>query len=143
MYLDLVFLAGLVVVPTAQLPSGIDAAAVLLGAAFGLLAAHWLAFRLAVQVTTAGRWHRLASQELAAQLAGGLGVAALAALPFLILTGPAALRASVIALALPPAAAGMVIGRLRGHSWPESAGMGAVALAAAVAVVIIKIGSGH
>jgi hypothetical protein len=143
LYVDLVLLAGLVVVPADQLPTGRVVAPLVLGTAAGLLAAHWLAFRLAVQVTTAGTWHKAASQEAAAQLAGGLGVAALAALPFLVLPVDLALRGALLALAAPPAAAGLAIGRLRGRSWALSAVVAAVALLAAAVVVALKIGGAH
>jgi hypothetical protein len=143
LYVDLVLLAGLVVVPADELPTGRVVAPLVLGTVTGLLAAHWLAFRLAVQVTTAGTWHRAASQEAAAQLAGGLGVAALAALPFLVLPPQAALRGSLLALLAPPAVAGLAIGRLRGHSWALSAAVAVLVLLAAAVVVAVKIGSGH
>jgi len=143
LYLDVVLLGGLAVVPSTHLPAGPTVAAVILGSAAGLLAAHWLSFRLAVQATTDGTWHAADREAFVAQLAGGLGVALAGAAPFLVLSGPAAVRAAVLVLAAPPAAAGLVIGRLRGHSWPVSLGMALVALAAAVAVVALKARTGH
>jgi len=143
LYVDLVLLAGLVVVPSDQLPHGRVVVPVVLGTAIGLLAAHWLAFRLAVQVTTAGTWHRAASQEAAAQLAGGLSVAVLAALPFLLLPPEQALRVALLLLVVPPAAIGLAIGRLRGHTWALSAVVALVALLAEAVVVAVKIGGAH
>jgi hypothetical protein len=143
LYVDLVILAGLAVVPVTHLPAGPEVAAVILGSAAGLLAAHWLSFRLAVQATTDGTWHAADREAFVAQLAGGLCVALAGAAPFLLLSEPVAVRAAVLLLAAPPAAAGLVIGRLRGRSWPISLGMALVALAAAVAVVVLKARAGH
>lgn len=143
LYLDMVFLAGLVVFPADELPTGLEAVAIILGAAAGLLAAHWLSFRLAVQVTTEGNWHEAASQEVAAQLVGGLGVAVLTALPFVLLDGLAAMRASLIVLTIPPAVAGVAIGRMRRRSWPVSIAVGLATLLAVGVVVAIKIGGHH
>jgi hypothetical protein len=143
LYLDLVLLAGLAVAPVAHLPPGPEIAVLMLGTAVGLLAAHWLAFRLAVQVTADGSWTAHASREAAAQLAGGLLVAILAAVPFLLLPEPAAQRCSLFELAAVPAGAGLAIGRLRGRSWRGSVLAAAVTLVAAGLVVIVKVSTGH
>jgi len=143
LYVDLVLLAGLVVVPADQLPHGRVVVPVVLGTAIGLLAAHWVAFRLAVQVTTAGNWHEAASQEAAAQLVGGLGVAILAALPFVWLAPDQALRVAMLVLVAPSAAVGVAIGRLRGHSWLRSTGVAVVVLLVDAVVVAVKIGGAH
>jgi hypothetical protein len=143
LYLDLVLLAGLAVVPAESVPPGIEVALIMLGASAGLLGAHWLAFRLAVQLTTDGRWHDSARQEVLAQLAGGLAVVGFGALPFLLLTGRTALNCSLLALAALPGTAGLVIGRLRGRSWFVSEAMALGALTVTAAVVFLKIGTGH
>jgi hypothetical protein len=143
LYLDLVILAGLAVVPAQDLPPGPEVAAIMLGTAAGLLAAHWLAFRLAAQVTADGSWTVHASREAAAQVAGGLLVVVLAATPFLLLEKPASLRWSLLALGALPALAGLAIGRFRGRTWPHSVVAGVVALAAAGLVVMVKIAGGH
>jgi hypothetical protein len=143
LYLDLVLLAALVVAPEDHLPEAHDIALLILGGSAGLLAAHWLAFRLAVQVTTEGNWHKAASQEVVAQLAGGLGVALLAATPFLVFPATTtALRVSLILLITPLAAAGLVIGRMSGRSWVASAALAGLALAVAAVVVTLKIRAG-
>jgi hypothetical protein len=144
LYVDLVILAGLVVVPADEIPEDrTEVAVLILGGSFGLLAAHWLAFRLAVQVTTVGNWHKAASQEAAAQLAGGLGVAVLAVLPFLVFSGTTALRGALVALVAPLVAVGLAIGRLRGLPWFESAIVALIALLVSGVVVGVKIGVGH
>jgi hypothetical protein len=143
LYLDLVMLAGLAAVPTDHLPSGTEVAVIMLGGAVGLLAAHWLAFRLAVQVTADGAWSVHASREAVAQLAGGLLVVLLGAVPFLLLPESLAIRWSLLALAALPAAAGLAIGRFRGRSWRLSVVAGVVALLASGLVVMLKIAAGH
>jgi hypothetical protein len=143
LYLDLVILAGLAVIPAHHLPPGPEVAMIMLGTAVGLLAAHWLAFRLAVQVTADGSWSVHSSREAVAQLAGGLLVVVLAATPFILLEKPASLRFSLVALAALPAAAGLAIGRFRGRSWRRSVVTGVAAVLAAGLVVMLKIAGGH
>jgi hypothetical protein len=143
LYVDLVLLAGLAAVPAVDLPAGPVVAGIIVGSVIGLLAAHWLSFRLAVQATTDGQWHDSAREAVIAQLAGGLGVALAGAAPFVVLSEPAAVRTAILVLALPPAAAGVVIGRRRGRTWPVSVAMGLVALVAAVAVVAVKARTAH
>jgi hypothetical protein len=144
LYLDLVLIAALVVAPQDHLPAAHDIALLILGGAAGLLAAHWLAFRLAVQVTTEGNWHKAASQEVVAQLAGGMGVALLAAAPFLVFPETRAIRVALILLVAPLASAGLAIGRMSGRSWAASTALAGLALFVAAAVVMLKIrGGGH
>jgi hypothetical protein len=92
LYMALVLLAALVAVPTERLPSDAAVVGLLIGSATGLMLAHWLAFRLAANVTgEAGFAAKSAAREAAAQIGGGLAVAVPAALPFLFLDGKAAL----------------------------------------------------
>ena len=80
----------------------------ILGTAVGLLLAHWLAFRLAARITTEqGGWTPSAAQEAAAQLAGGLAVAVLAAAPFLLLDGTSARVASLAVTGRAPRPGGL------------------------------------
>jgi hypothetical protein len=144
LYMALVLLAALVGLPVRQLPSDAVVVATLVGTAVGLILAHWLAFRLASHLTVAGGvWEGAAVREAGAQVLGGLAVALVASLPFVFLDGADALDVALLLLALMPAATGLVIARLRGHSWLRSIVLSAVVLAVAVAVVEFKAAVGH
>jgi hypothetical protein len=144
LYLDVVLFAALVGTPESILPSDRDLVLLMFGTALGLVAAHWFAFRLAAHVTTeGGSLEAHASQEAAVQAAGGVAVALLASLPYLLTEGETAHRWSLLVLAALPAVTGVGIGRARGYSWAASAVAAAVALAGTGAVVILKIASGH
>jgi hypothetical protein len=144
LYMAIVLLAALVAVPTDRLPPDEAVAGLLVGSAIGLTLAHWLAFRLASHLTVEGGFRtESAAREAGAQIAGGLGVAVIAALPFLLLDGDAALTGSLILLAALPALTGMAIARLRGRSWFTSLIAGAVVLTLAVVVVVVKSAVGH
>lgn len=144
LYMALVLLAALVGFPVAKLPSDTVVVLTLVGTAFGLILAHWLAFRLAAHLTDEGGvWSASAPQEAGAQIAGGVGVALLAALPFLVLDGAEAVRVSLLLLAAMPSLTGLAIARLRGRSWLASGVAAGVVLAVAVAVVEVKAAVGH
>jgi hypothetical protein len=144
LYMALVLLAALAALPKDRLPSDQDVVWLLLGSAIGLTLAHWLAFRLAAHLTTEGGFAaESAAREAGVQIAGGLAVATLASLPFLLLDGEAALSASLIVLAALPAVTGVGIARLRGGSWTSSLILGAVVLVVAAAVVVVKTALGH
>ena len=144
LYMALVLLAVLVAVPTESLPSDEAVVGLLIGSAIGLTLAHWLAFRLAAHLTEEGGFAaQSAAREAAAQVAGGVGVAALAAVPFLLLDGEAALTGALVVLAAMPALTGLAIARLRGRSWLSSLVAAAVVLLLAVVVVLVKEGLGH
>jgi hypothetical protein len=144
LYMALVLLAALVAFPVKRLPSDEIVVATLIGTAVGLVLAHWLAFRLAAHLTDEGGvWSGSAPQEAAAQVAGGVGVALLASLPFLVLDGADALRVSLLLLAAMPALTGLAIARLRGRSWLGAGIASAVVFAVAVAIVEIKAAVGH
>jgi hypothetical protein len=139
LYVDLVLLAALVAVPANRLPADRVLAAIILGTSLGLLLAHWYAFRLAAHVTTElGHWTPSAAQEATAQLAGGLGVALLGAVPFLLLDGSAALTTALLILASLPAVVGFLIARLRGRARGVALVSAAGVLAVALAVVAVK-----
>ncbi len=144
LYMAMVLLAVLVAVPTDRLPSDGAVVWLLLGSAIGLTLAHWLAFRLAAHLTVEGGFATAsAAREAGAQIGGGLAVAALAALPFLLLDGEAALTGSLVVLAALPALTGLGIARLRGRSWPTSLLAAGAVLVVAVVIVVVKAALGH
>ncbi len=143
LYMALVQWAALLAVPTDRIPDDSTVVALLLGTAIGLVLAHWLAFRLAAHLAEGGVAAASAAREAGAQLAGGLAVGVLAALPFLVLDGEAALRISVLVLAALPAVTGTAIARLRRRSWARSLLFGTAVLAAALLVVAVKALAGH
>lgn len=144
LYMALVLLAVLVAVPMESLPSDESMVGLLIGSAVGLTLAHWLAFRLAAHLTEEdGFAAQSAMKEAAAQIAGGVAVAALATAPFVLLDGKAALNGALIVLAALPAMTGLAIARLRGRSWLWSLVTAAVVLLLAIVVVLIKEGLGH
>lgn len=144
LYLALVLLAVLVAVPTESLPPDDAVVGLLLGSSVGLMLAHWLAFRLAAHLTEErGFAARSAAREAAAQIGGGLAVAALAALPFLLFDGVTALTGALVLLGALPALTGLAIARLRGRSWPSSVLAAAAVLVLAAVVVLVKEALGH
>jgi len=144
LYMALVLLAALVAFPVQRLPDDHVVVATLVGTALGLILAHWLAFRLAAHLTDEGGvWSGSAPQEAGAQVAGGVGVALLASVPFLVLDGAEALRVSLLLLAAMPALTGLAIARLRGRSWVSSGIAAAIVVGLAVTIVEIKAAVGH
>jgi hypothetical protein len=140
----LVLLAVLVAVPSERLPTDEVVVGLLIGSAIGLMLAHWLAFRLAAHLTDEGGVAaESAAREAVAQIGGGLVVAALAALPFLLLDGEAALTGALVVLAALPALTGVGIARLRGRSWLASLLTAAVVLTLTIAIVLVKAAIGH
>ena len=144
LYVALVLLAALLAVPSDRLPSDAVMVRLILGTAIGLLLAHWLAFRLAARMTAEdGGWTPSAAQEATAQLSGGMVVAVLAAIPFLLLEGVSARVVSLAVLAALPALAGGLIARLRGRSWLFAVTASALVLILAAGVVTAKNLLGH
>jgi hypothetical protein len=144
LYVAIVLLAALVALPKDHVPSDATVVGILFGTAIGLIAAHFVAFRLAAHFTAEGGVAPAPIlQEAGAGLAGGLLVAAIAAIPYLLWNGDGALTTTLLALALLPAFMGLAIARLRGRSWTTSLISSAVALAAALVVVLIKQQVGH
>lgn len=144
LYMALVLLAVLVAVPTESVPPDESMLGLLIGSALGLTLAHWLAFRLAAHLTDdTGFGAQSAAREAAAQIGGGLAVAVLAAVPFVLLDGDAALSGALVVLAALPALTGLAIARLRGRSWLTSLVAAGVVLAIAVLVVVVKAALGH
>jgi hypothetical protein len=140
LYVATVLLTEMVAIPRSQLPSDRAVVGILVGTAVGLTLAHWLAFRLASQLTThRGAWEQSAGEEGLAQFAGAGAIAVLGALPFLVLDGTAAYRTALLVLAVQPAAAGTAIARMRGTRWLRAFAAGALVLAATLLVVTVKI----
>lgn len=144
LYMALVLLAALVAFPVDRLPSDEIVVTTLLGTALGLILAHWLAFRLAAHLTDeGGMWSGSAPAEAGAQIVGGVGVAVVASLPFLVLDGADALRVSLLLLAALPALTGLAIARLRRRSWVSSGIAAGVVFVLAVVIVEVKAAVGH
>ena len=144
LYMALVLLAVLVAVPTERVPADDAVVGLLVGSAIGLTLAHWLAFRLAAHLTDEGGFAaESAAREAAAQISGGLAVAGLASMPFVLLDGEAALTGALVVLAALPALTGVAIARLRGRSWLASLLTAAVVLAVALLIVAVKAAVGH
>lgn len=144
LYLALVLLAGLVALPVEALPRDSVVVASLVGTAVGLVLAHWFAFRLAAHLTAeGGHWSRSAAQEAAAQVVGAAAVAAVAAVPFLVLSGRTAVLVSLALLATLPALTGAVVARLRGAPTVSTVVTALVVLVLALAVVAVKAALGH
>jgi hypothetical protein len=143
LYMALVQWAVLVAVPTERVPDAATVVPLLLGTAVGLVLAHWLAFRLAAHLTEGGFAVASAAREAGSQVAGGVSVGVIAALPFVAFDAETAIQIAVAVLAALPALTGMAIARLRGRSWGASVLVGGVVLIAALAVVAIKAAAGH
>lgn len=144
LYVAIVLLTALVALPRARMPSNTSVVATTVGTALGLIAAHFVAFRLAAHLTSdEGIASAPELQEAGAGFAGGLVVAVLAALPFVLLDGQDALLAALIALAILPALMGLAIARLRGRSWGTSMLAAGIVLGIALSVVALKSALGH
>jgi hypothetical protein len=143
LYMALVQWTALVAVPSERVPEAGTVVPLLLGTALGLVLAHWLAFRLAAHLTEGGFAAASAAREASAQVAGGLAVGVIAALPFIVLNGETALQVAVLVLAALPALTGLAIARLRGRSWTASVVFAGAVLAVALAVVAVKAAVGH
>jgi hypothetical protein len=144
LYMALVLLAALVAVPVDRLPGDADLVATMAGTAIGLVLAHWLAFRLAAHLTAEGGFGAAsAAREAGAQITGGLAVALVASVPFLVLDGEDALSFTLVLLAALPALTGLAIARLRGRSWVESVITAGIVFGIAVLVVVVKATLGH
>jgi hypothetical protein len=144
LYLALVLLAALVVLPAERVPDDAALVGTLVGTAVGLVLAHWLAFRLAAHLTAGGGFAAAsAAREAGAQVLGGVAVALVAALPFVVLDGEDALRVTLVVLAALPALTGLAIARLRGRTWPFSLMTAGAVLVLAVLVVAVKVALGH
>ncbi len=99
LYIALSLLAVIVAVPLAvEKTDAVAIAGTLVVTAIGLLAAHWLAFRVSARLETGGILSREALAELAAQVGGGAIAVAIAVVPLLVLPPSQAVFASQLAL---------------------------------------------
>jgi len=127
-----------------RLPDDADLVATMAGTAIGLVLAHWLAFRLAAHLTAeSGFGAASAAREAGAQIMGGLVVALVASVPYLVLDGEDALSVTLILLAALPAGTGLAIARLRQRSWVESVITAGIVFGIAALVVVVKVTLGH
>jgi hypothetical protein len=134
-----VLLAALVAPPKARLPGDATVVATLIGTALALVVAHFVAFRLAADLTSeSGVAPPPILKEARAGLAGGLSVAALSGQPYALSAGQDALLMTLIALATLPALTGLAIARLRGRSWGTSLLAAGAAPLIALPVVLLK-----
>lgn len=140
LYLALALWATALIIPPELLPSKWIVVAEVFGIAVGLLLMHWLAFSLAVQLVDRADLDAMLVKEGVAQLAGGLAVAAVAVVPFIVIDRMnLALTATLWLLAAIPALTGYAIARQRGESRGRSAGIALAVAIAAFAVVWFKI----
>ena len=144
LYLGIVLYAALAVIPPDDLPSDHDLVLLILGTGAGLVAAHWFAFHVAASaLSPRGRTRDHETEEAAAQVAGGVSVAMLGALPFAFFDGETAVEVTEYVLGILPALAGYAIGRQRGHSVLLSAVVAAGVLLIATLITILKVNVGH
>lgn len=114
------------------------------GIALGLALTHSFAFRLSARFFGGGR---LSSEDLSAtgaQLTGAIAVALLATLAVVAAPAPHESEAVVYALGGFLGLVGVGVGRCAGGSWLRSGAYGAVVLAGALIVIVVKsVISGH
>lgn len=140
LYLALALWATALIVPPDVLPSKWVVVAEVYGIAVGLLLMHWLAFSLAVQLVDRAELNLDLLKDGGAQLAGGLAVAAVATLPFIVLDRMnLALTATLWLLGAIPALTGYAIARQRGESRPTSVTIALVVAVIAFVVVWVKV----
>ena len=143
LYIALSLLAVMVALPSAmERTETIEVAVALIVTAIGLLAAHWLAFRVSTRLTSGGI---LSPQELAilgAQLVGGAVVVAIAVVPILFLEPPRGLFVAQIALLTVIAGVAYVAARPRATRGIALLYTAAVVVGAGI-VVFIKDLVGH
>jgi hypothetical protein len=140
LYLSLALWATALIIPPEVLPSKWIVVAEVFGIAVGLLLMHWLAFSLAVELVDHAKLDALLFKEGAAQIAGGLAVAAVAVLPVIVMDRMnLALTATLWLLAAIPALTGYAIARKRGESRTRSLMIALAVAISAFAVVWLKI----
>lgn len=140
LYLSLALWATALIVPPDVLPSKWVVVAEVYGIAVGLLLMHWLAFSLAVQLVDHAEMNVELLKEGGAQLAGGLAVAVVATLPFILLNRTSlAFTTAMAMLGAIPALTGYAIARQRGASRATSVTIALGVALIAFAVVWIKV----
>lgn len=131
LYVALSLLAVIAALPAGALSAEAYSPAIVVGlTALGLLGAHWLAFRISTGLLFQRDSASAELELLAAQLVGGIGVAALAVLPLLVAGASIGLVLSQLLLTGTIAIAAYASAR------PRTAGRGRALLYTAVVVVI-------
>jgi hypothetical protein len=144
LYLGIVLYVTLAVIPPDDLPSDRDLVLLIIGTGAGLVLAHWFAFHVAASaLSPKGRTHESETEEAGAQVAGGVTVALMGALPFAFFDGETAVHVTQFLLGVLPALAGYAIGRRRGYSVLVSALVALGVLAIATLITILKVNVAH
>ena len=144
LYLGIVLYAALAVIPPDDLPSDRELVLLIIGTGAGLVIAHWFAFHVAASaLSPEGRTHDSETEEAAAQVAGGVTVALIGALPFALADGETAVHVTQFVLGVLPALAGYSIGRRRGYSVVASALVAIGVFAIATLITIFKVNVAH
>jgi hypothetical protein len=139
LYISLSLLAVLVALPPSLDPGAIERPALtLLLTSLGLILAHALAFRISTRLVHHGALSAAHLEVLAAQLAGGLAVTAVAVAPVLLLGGPAGVRAAEWLLLAFVAVVGYLAARAVPVSRPRALAYVAAVVALAVGVLWVK-----
>ena len=143
LYISLSLLAVMAAMPAQEASENSSLALLIALTSVGLVFAHQVAFRMSSRLVAPGsKLEPLAFRLLRAQLIGGAGVTALAALPVLIF-GPVAYHWSMWLLLLFVMAIGYLVARSASYSRTRSLLYILVVLAAAVAVLAVKSLVGH
>jgi hypothetical protein len=144
LYIALSLLAVMVALPSAlERTETVEVALILIVTAIGLLAAHWLAFRVSARLTTGGLLSQQELAILAAQLAGGAAVVAVAVVPILVLEPPNGLFVAQIALLAVIAGVAYLAARPRAPNRGVAFLYAAAVVAGAAVIVFIKDLVGH
>jgi FtsH-binding integral membrane protein len=139
LYISLSLLAVLVALPPALDPgAGARPALTLFLTSLGLILAHALAFRLSARLVHRGALPAAQLELLAAQLAGGLAVTAVAVAPVLLLGGPDGVRAAEWLLLAFVAVVGYLAARAVPLSRPRALAYVAAVVALTLGVLLVK-----
>ncbi|HVG98854.1 MAG TPA: hypothetical protein VNK05_18240, partial [Chloroflexota bacterium] len=144
LYVSLSLLAVLVALPPSMDPGAAARPALTLClTSVGLILAHALAFRLSARLVHHGALPAAQLELLAAQLAGGLAVTAVAVTPVLLIGGPEGVRAAEFLLLAFVAVVGYLAARAVPVSRPRALAYVAFVVALALGVLWIKSLVGH
>ena len=139
LYIALSLLAVMVALPSAlERTETVEVALTLIVTAIGLLAAHWLAFRVSARLTTGGLLSQAELSILAAQLVGGAAVVAIAVVPILVLEPPKGLFVAQLALLAVIAGVAYLAARPRAPSPGVALLYAAVVVVGSAVIVLIK-----
>ena len=144
LYVSLSLLAVLVALPPSMDPGAAARPALTLClTSVGLILAHALAFRLSARLVHHGALPAAQLELLAAQLAGGLAVTAVAVTPVLLIGGPEGVRAAEFLLLAFVAVVGYLAARAVPVSRPRALAYVAFVVALTLGVLWIKSLVGH